>query len=280
MRLTTVLIAIVAFVLLLGAAGSRLARADDSSNNGTIKIHEGSTEREPIEANDPHVCAFHIHGFNFDASSSGSWRIDEWPPTGTRTEVVTGNWTSDATGEWRTALLALPDGHYKAFAKQMDSTTVGGDKQKVFWVACGATAPAGSGPSGSTGASGSSGPNGASGSSGPNGASGATGTGGSAGTTGVNGPSGPTGEAGTQAVTGATGVTAPVDTSGSKLPDGTNSTAAPLASPGVQGFTNLPQTSTETPTTLLVTVGAILVVLGTIVLILARPKRFADVATA
>ena len=136
----------VAFALALTASADPGAPNASSSsppgNNGTIKVHAGDTETEPIVANEPHPgCAFHIHGFNFDAGSTGNWTIVAWPPNGDGiTVVASGTWTASAAGEWRTAVLSLASGHYKAFAKQDGAP--GGQKQKMFWIECGAAAAA------------------------------------------------------------------------------------------------------------------------------------------
>ncbi|MCV0404502.1 MAG: hypothetical protein K5924_12480 [Chloroflexi bacterium] len=122
--------------------------ADAPGNNGTVKIHEGSTEDEPIVNNEPHVCTFHLHFFFGDEVQSGDWWIESWPPTGDMTEVLSGSY--DATGgEDRDPdetsdpdVHSLPDGHYKLYWEGAENP--GGQleiKHKVFWVAC---EPAGS----------------------------------------------------------------------------------------------------------------------------------------
>ncbi len=112
-------------------------------NNGDDPM--GADDRD----NDPHVCQFHIYGFHFDKSSSGTWQIESWPPTGNRTVVASGTWTADGTGQWAVAGPALADGHYELDAKQTGSP--GGDKNKVFWVKCNAaTAPSNSTPTPTT----------------------------------------------------------------------------------------------------------------------------------
>lgn len=118
------------------------AMADPPGFNGTVKIHDGNSEAEPIRRNEPHVgCNFHIHGFNFDGSSSGTWNIQSWPPTGDRSVVLSGDWgPADSTGEWRTGLLSLSDGHYKLNWDQTSPQAPGAEKHKVFWVECQAAA--------------------------------------------------------------------------------------------------------------------------------------------
>lgn len=239
----------VAFVagvcLILASAGATPASADPNSpgNNGTIKIHESPGEREPAMANDPHVCLFHIHGFKFDNNSTGEAWIESWPPTGNRSEVWRGAWSAGNTGEWRTADIQLAKGHYKAYAKQMNEATPGGDKQKVFWVECGGT-------------------------------SGATGATGSTGGTGNTGGSGNTG--GTTTTGGATsGTTTTTTTTTSGAASGSASTgvvagvqSAPQAGV-VAGVENLPSTSTDVGQLPLVALG--IVILATGVVLLRRP---------
>lgn len=137
----SVLTILVGLMLLMYAGGSRIyanGNGDhEHGNNGTVKIHEGGTENEPVQANEPHVCTFHLHGLKFDAGSSGTWRIERWSPTGSGVAAA-GMWgPADEAGDWRTAVMALPDGHYKLFWKQTIPETEGGSKQKVFWVQCG-----------------------------------------------------------------------------------------------------------------------------------------------
>ena len=125
-------------LLSLATAGANQASADPPGNNGTVKIHEGATENEPLRANEPHVCTFHIHGFNFDANARGTWRIEGWAPTGGGT--YTGTWgAADGNGDWRSpGAMSIPPGHYKLFVWQtMPNDPPGGAKQKVFWVECG-----------------------------------------------------------------------------------------------------------------------------------------------
>jgi hypothetical protein len=127
---------IAAFALFVpspGAAGAGPPAGDD----GTVKIHEGATEIEPIVANDPHVCTFHLHFFFADPRQAGVWRIEAWPPTGAGETVLSGTYDTSATGEDRapdTGTYALAIGHYKLFW-QGDEEHLW--KHKVFWVECG-----------------------------------------------------------------------------------------------------------------------------------------------
>ena len=153
MRKAASLLTILATILFFAFALSAPASADPNGpgNNGTVKIVNNGDD--PMGAddrdNDPHVCQFHIYGFHFDKSSSGTWQIESWPPTGNRTVVASGTWTADGTGQWAVAGPALADGHYELDAKQTGSP--GGDKNKVFWVKCNAaTAPSNSTPTPTT----------------------------------------------------------------------------------------------------------------------------------
>lgn len=135
MRKARAVLAFIAGLMLLLHAGGAIAYADDRGNNGTVKIHEGDTETEPMRANEPHVCTFHVHGFNFDKSSSGTWSITGQAPGGSGS--ASGAWSANANGEWRTGVMTLAAGHYKLSVKQTSPATSGGEKQKVFWVDCG-----------------------------------------------------------------------------------------------------------------------------------------------
>lgn len=145
-RLSAVLAFFAAIALVVAMPAP--ASADPPGNNGTIKIHDQS-ENEPLRANEPHPgCTFHIHGFNFDGGSSGTWRIVAWPPTGDGSTVAaSGVWSANGSGEWRAGDMSLASGHYKAFAKQTSPMSPGGDKQKVFWVECGSRSAASAPPS-------------------------------------------------------------------------------------------------------------------------------------
>jgi hypothetical protein len=104
------------------------------ADNGTVKVHRTTTS--PADPrNEPHVCAFYLVGFNFDAGQQVTWRIIAWPPTGDRKTVArTGTLVLDANGHGRTADLSLPDGHYKLYWNFVGEN--GRAKHKVFWVEC------------------------------------------------------------------------------------------------------------------------------------------------
>ncbi|HEV8230064.1 MAG TPA: hypothetical protein VGQ86_08915 [Candidatus Limnocylindria bacterium] len=150
MRRAKGLAVLAAGLALLFQAGAIVALADDpKGNNGDVKIHEVGTAVDD-HRNEPHVCSFYIDGFNFDAASKGTWRIELWAPSGSGA-VKSGEWgEADAKGNWHSGTISgLADGHYKLFFKQTVPMTPGGDKQKVFWVECAApNAPAGNAPSG------------------------------------------------------------------------------------------------------------------------------------
>ena len=108
-----------------------------AGNNGTLKVHEGAAESQPERANDPKVCDFHLHGFNFDETSSGQWQINGQGRTDGRV-WTSGSWgMSDSEGDWRTGVMTLDDGHYKVSAWQtMPDDPPGGAKTKVFKIDC------------------------------------------------------------------------------------------------------------------------------------------------
>ena len=121
-----------------GAAGAH--NTSSPGNNGTVKIHEGGTEPSPEVQNQPHVCTFHLHFFFADAGQTGTWWIESWPPTGSRSVVLSGTYgPTDANGVYRTPpypdFYTLPDGHYKLFWEGRNDQNI---KHKVFWVQCAA----------------------------------------------------------------------------------------------------------------------------------------------
>src|SRR5690348_12197982 len=139
MRKVKGLLGIIVGSFLLLHAGGTLAYADDHGNNGTLKVVSSTDPGNDMD-NDPKVCKFHLAGFKFDATSSGTWSITG-QGGGAGSGTASGSWTADASGNWQTANMTLPDGQYKASAKQMSPATSGGDKQKVFKVSCNTTAP-------------------------------------------------------------------------------------------------------------------------------------------
>ncbi|MFJ4977408.1 LPXTG cell wall anchor domain-containing protein [Streptomyces coeruleorubidus] len=143
-------------VLLLAPA----AHATPPGDNGTVKIHDASTDEE-LRRNEPHVCTFYLDAFGFDGGQEVDWRIDAIPPSENKGETVkSGALTLDAEGHGRTEDLSLPDGHYKLFWT-FDGEK-GAAKHKVFWTDCeDEQEPGGSTPSGSASPSSSSGASGA-----------------------------------------------------------------------------------------------------------------------
>ena len=71
--------------------------------NGTVKIHEYPEHKNDAEmANDPKVCQFEIHGFNFDSGQTGRWWIQEhkWGNGDESKAVLRGTYRADANGDW------------------------------------------------------------------------------------------------------------------------------------------------------------------------------------
>jgi hypothetical protein len=123
--------------LLLGAALAPVSEASTAAgNNGTVKIHDGATEEEPIVHNEPHVCTFHLHFFFADPFQAGAWEIQKWSPGDKGEIVLSGTYNTNPSGEDRqpeAGAYSLPDGHYKLF---WNGDTSKHDKMKVFWVDC------------------------------------------------------------------------------------------------------------------------------------------------
>jgi hypothetical protein len=136
--------AVVGLLVAAFVAPGTVTSTDAPGNNGTVKIHEGGTETEPIVRNEPHVCTFHLHFFFADPFQAGTWEIQEWSPGDKGVVVLSGTYDTNGDGEDRDpdepGVYTLPDGHYKLFWDG-DLDTQKHDKHKVFWVDCPETAP-------------------------------------------------------------------------------------------------------------------------------------------
>jgi hypothetical protein len=132
---STALGLITAIIFILGMAGPTFAAPP--GNNGTVKIHDGAGETEPIIQNEPHVgCGFHLHFFFSDPGQAGTWWIQSWPPTGNMTTVLSGDYLSGPNGEVRmpqVGVYTLTSGHYKLFWVGRNDNNI---KHKVFWTDC------------------------------------------------------------------------------------------------------------------------------------------------
>jgi hypothetical protein len=121
MRKATGLLMILASLFFYAFALGTPASADPDSpgNNGTVKIVNDQGDGQDDPDNDPHVCLFHIYGFNFDDNSSGTWHIEAWSPGGgpLTASQSDGSWHADATGKFdaHPAPQPFPNGHYKLF---------------------------------------------------------------------------------------------------------------------------------------------------------------------
>ena len=137
MRKATSVLSFIAGLALLMFSATTPVVADPPGFNGTVKIHEEPGEAEPIRRNEPHVCVFHVHGFNFDANATGWFRIDAWAPTAGNAGLSQRSWgPASAAGEWRSGAITLAPGHYKLFFDQTVPQAPGAEKHKVFWVEC------------------------------------------------------------------------------------------------------------------------------------------------
>ena len=160
-----VALAVAASAVIWLAAFVSPVSADPPGQNGTVKIHEAPTHKNGSEnANDPKVCEFVIHGFNFDAGQTGRFWIQEhkWGNGDPSMAVLggSGNYSAQADGSWSAPNNApgeahasphslpfykLDPGHYKLFVEltRPDGPTT--YKHKVFKVEC---PPAGGGDTG------------------------------------------------------------------------------------------------------------------------------------
>ena len=117
---------------LIATAGA--ASAQSRGNNGTVKIHDGATDSQPIVRNEPHVTTFHLHFFFADPAQSGSWEIRVWAPGDKGMLVLSGPYDTAPDGSDRrpaTGEYALPCGHYKLFWSGRNDHNI---KHKTFWV--------------------------------------------------------------------------------------------------------------------------------------------------
>ncbi|WP_461082634.1 LPXTG cell wall anchor domain-containing protein [Streptomyces deserti] len=137
--------AVVSAAFLLAPA----AHATPPGDNGTVKIHDASTDEE-LRRNEPHVCTFYLDAFGFDGLQEVDWHIDAIPPSENKGETVkSGSLTLDDKGHGRSEDMSLPDGHYKLYWNFEGEK--GSAKHKVFWTDCEdeGEEPGGSAPSGS-----------------------------------------------------------------------------------------------------------------------------------
>jgi hypothetical protein len=109
-----------------------VATAAPAGNNGTVKIHAGSSDNGPALRNDAQVCTFHLHFFFADPAQAGAWHIDEQAPTGSAT-ILTGTYAADANGEYQSVEMGLPIGHYQL---SWDGRDPQNEKSKTFQVTC------------------------------------------------------------------------------------------------------------------------------------------------
>jgi len=119
---------LVAGLVMVPAAGAKPA---PPGCNGDIKTHNGNGEPSPITKDQPKVCSFHLHAFNFDPGAKVVWSIKTQPGGN---QVLAGDLTVDSSGAGRTGELNLADGQYKVYWHQ--DGCPGGDKHKVFKVEC------------------------------------------------------------------------------------------------------------------------------------------------
>jgi hypothetical protein len=127
---------ILAFALLAAFAmsGSAALAKQPAGNNGTVKVHDGATDTEPIVSNEPHVTTFHLHFLFADPTQSGDWEIRAWAPGDKGAVVLSGHYDTAPDGTDRQpadGAYSLPSGHYKLFWEGRNDHNL---KHKTFWV--------------------------------------------------------------------------------------------------------------------------------------------------
>ena len=128
-RIAAALVAGSAMLLLAGTVV-----AQSPGNNGTVKIHSGTADMEPIVRNEPHVATFHLHFLFAAPSQTGRWEVRTWAPGDSGDVVLFGSYDTAGDGTDRqpaTGAFTLPDGHYKLFWTGRNEGNV---KHKTFWV--------------------------------------------------------------------------------------------------------------------------------------------------
>lgn len=144
-RLRPIVVLITALLLALASMGLATPAAAGAFH-GDVKIHNNPSETDVLRSHDPKICgAFHIHGTNFDLSSSGWWKIyNDWSGPVKPDPVREGSWTTTRTsGDWESESITLLNGHYKLEFDYSSDETSGNAKSKVFKVSCGENPPPG-----------------------------------------------------------------------------------------------------------------------------------------
>ena len=141
---------IIAFAIFAAFAmtGATVLAKQPAGNNGTVKIHDGATDTEPIVSNEPHVTTFHLHFLFADPTQSGDWEIRAWAPGDKGSVVLSGHYDTAPDGTDRQpadGAYSLPSGHYKLFWEGRNDHNV---KHKTFWVEAGAAPTATAQPTG------------------------------------------------------------------------------------------------------------------------------------
>jgi hypothetical protein len=131
-RSVPLLAALGAAAVLGSATAAQAAPPPLPGANGTVKIHRTTT---PVAdaADDPVVCGFYLDAFQFDTVPFVLWHVDQLPPTGTRSNVLSG-FLSLTNGAGHSPTFALPDGVYNLSWTFLGAP--GGAKRTPFTVEC------------------------------------------------------------------------------------------------------------------------------------------------
>ncbi|CAN5675359.1 hypothetical protein BH24CHL8_BH24CHL8_04140 [soil metagenome] len=108
-------------------------------NNGTVKIHDGGGEPDPVRKNEPKVCTFHIHAFGFDPGQELVFHIEGQGGPNAGPDTYDNTLTVGDEGEGRDPAspdtIELAEGMYKLTTDTGDGEGTR-DKHKVFKVEC------------------------------------------------------------------------------------------------------------------------------------------------
>jgi hypothetical protein len=117
---------------------SAQAAGSGANAKGSLTVHAEGTSIVD-ENNEPHVCGFRLVADNYDPSLTLIHYTFERYDTNPNQLGLAPGTISLTGGEGQTAVLSLPNGHYKPHGQE--SAEAGADNFKAFWVECDAPGP-------------------------------------------------------------------------------------------------------------------------------------------